>query len=55
MINQLEQLLSEVAGYHPTADIEMVRRAYQFAAQAHEGQTRKSGDPYVTTPAEFAH
>src|SRR2546423_5266098 len=53
-MQQLDQILSEVAGYHPTADIEMVRRAYQFAAQAHEGQTRKSGDPYVTHPLAVA-
>ncbi|HUS31589.1 MAG TPA: RelA/SpoT family protein, partial [Kofleriaceae bacterium] len=32
----------------------LIRRAYQFAAQAHEGQTRKSGDPYVTHPLSVA-
>ncbi|MGE3547550.1 MAG: bifunctional (p)ppGpp synthetase/guanosine-3',5'-bis(diphosphate) 3'-pyrophosphohydrolase, partial [Kofleriaceae bacterium] len=31
-----------------------VRRAYQFAAHAHDGQTRKSGDPYVTHPLAVA-
>ncbi len=46
--------MSEVAGYHPSADVGMVRRAYQFAAQAHDGQTRKSGDPYVTHPLAVA-
>jgi GTP pyrophosphokinase len=53
-MHQLDQILSEVAGYHPTADISLLRRAYQFAAQAHEGQTRKSGDPYVTHPLAVA-
>jgi GTP pyrophosphokinase len=53
-VHQLDQILSEVAGYHPAADVAMVRRAYQFAAQAHDGQTRKSGDPYVTHPLAVA-
>src|SRR3954467_10218365 len=54
-MNHLDQILSEVAGYHPSADLQMVRRAYQFAAEAHDGQTRKSGDPYVTHPLAVAH
>src|SRR5690349_23707368 len=53
-MHQLDQILSEVAGYHPAADIGIIRRAYQFAAQAHDGQTRKSGDPYVTHPTGVA-
>ena len=53
-MHHLDQILSEVAGYHPAADLQMVRRAYQFAAQAHDGQTRKSGDPYVTHPLAVA-
>jgi GTP pyrophosphokinase len=54
-MHQLDQILSEVAGYFPTADLPLLRRAYQFAAQAHDGQTRKSGDPYVTHPLAVAH
>jgi len=53
-MHQLDQILSEVAGYHPSADLPLIRRAYQFAAQAHDGQTRKSGDPYVTHPIAVA-
>jgi GTP pyrophosphokinase len=53
-MHQLDQILSEVAGYHPAADVGLIRRAYQFAAQAHDGQTRKSGDPYVTHPLAVA-
>src|SRR5499427_10406907 len=53
-MHQLDQILSELAGYHPSADLPLVRRAYQFAAQAHDGQTRKSGDPYVTHPLSVA-
>jgi len=53
-MHQVDQILSEVAGYYPSADLPLVRRAYQFAAQAHDGQTRKSGDPYVTHPLAVA-
>jgi len=53
-MQQLDQLVSELAGYHPHADLALVRRAYQFASEAHEGQTRKSGDPYVTHPLAVA-
>ncbi len=53
-MNELEQILSEVAGYYPSADLPMVRRAYEFAAAAHDGQTRKSGDPYVSHPLAVA-
>jgi guanosine-3',5'-bis(diphosphate) 3'-pyrophosphohydrolase len=51
---QLDQLISELASYHPQADLSLVRRAYQFASEAHDGQTRKSGDPYVTHPLSVA-
>ncbi|MEO6772817.1 MAG: bifunctional (p)ppGpp synthetase/guanosine-3',5'-bis(diphosphate) 3'-pyrophosphohydrolase [Kofleriaceae bacterium] len=53
-MHELDQIVSEVAGYDPNADLGLVRRAYEFAAQAHAGQTRKSGDPYVTHPISVA-
>ncbi len=53
-MNQVDQLLSDVAAYHPAADLALVRRAYDFAAKAHAGQTRKSGEPYVTHPLAVA-
>jgi len=53
-VHRFDQILSEIAGYHPTADVGMLRRAYEFAAHAHEGQTRKSGDPYVSHPLAVA-
>ena len=53
-MNRLEQLTEAIGSYHPAADLDVVRRAYQFAAKAHEGQTRRSGDPYVTHPLAVA-
>lgn len=52
---RLEQIVDNIKGYHPGADVDLVRRAYDFAVKAHEGQTRRSGDPYVTHPLSVAH
>jgi GTP pyrophosphokinase len=38
----------------PAADVELIRRAYDVAAVCHQGQTRKSGDPYITHPLAVA-
>ena len=38
----------------PDADIELLRRAYDVAASWHQGQTRRSGDPYITHPLAVA-
>ena len=39
---------------HPKADIDLVVRAYKVAEEAHRGQTRKSGDAYITHPIAVA-
>jgi guanosine-3',5'-bis(diphosphate) 3'-pyrophosphohydrolase len=46
----LEPLARTVRAAHPKADLRPVMRAYQVAEQAHEGQRRRSGDPYITHP-----
>ncbi len=45
----LVQLLSR-AGYLSAEQQVQIRRAFWFAATAHQGQTRKSGEPYITHP-----
>ena len=40
--------------YLPPTDIELVRQAYRFADEAHLGQMRKNGDPYITHPIAVA-
>lgn len=40
--------------YHPEANVELVEKAYHFAEKAHEGQMRKSGEPYFTHPLTVA-
>ena len=39
---------------HPEGDIGVLQRAYEVAERAHEGQLRKTGDPYITHPAMVA-
>jgi len=50
----IDGLLARVAQGHSEADVDMVRRAYEFAASAHEGQARRSGTPYVEHPLAVA-
>ncbi len=48
------ELISDVRGYDPSADEEMLRRAYAFSMDAHASQVRESGDPYFSHPLEVA-
>jgi guanosine-3',5'-bis(diphosphate) 3'-pyrophosphohydrolase len=50
----VEPILRALRTAHPKAEIGLVRRAYEFADQAHEGQVRRSGDPYITHPLAVA-
>ncbi len=43
-------LIDEVLKYHPNTDITMIEKAYHIADKAHEGQFRKSGEPYIMHP-----
>ncbi|MDU1063381.1 MAG: bifunctional (p)ppGpp synthetase/guanosine-3',5'-bis(diphosphate) 3'-pyrophosphohydrolase [Cutibacterium avidum] len=45
-----DPLISVVLANHPKADIAVIERAYRTAEHYHRGQTRKSGDPYITHP-----
>lgn len=47
-------LLSTVRAANPVADIQLIERAYMVAARLHDGQRRKSGDPYITHPIAVA-
>ncbi|MDA8035299.1 MAG: bifunctional (p)ppGpp synthetase/guanosine-3',5'-bis(diphosphate) 3'-pyrophosphohydrolase [Actinomycetota bacterium] len=44
----VEPLLEALAARHPDDDLDLVRRAHELATKAHAGQTRLSGEPYVT-------
>ncbi len=45
-----EELISSVKKYHPSDSVHMIEKAYQIADKAHDGQVRKSGEPYIIHP-----
>jgi guanosine-3',5'-bis(diphosphate) 3'-pyrophosphohydrolase len=50
----LKQLVETLEDYLPSEQVEDVLRAYEFGALAHEGQTRLSGEPYISHPVAVA-
>ena len=51
----IQDLIEKVKLYSPTADTEMIQLAFDFANNAHAGQIRKSGEPYIFHPLATAH
>jgi GTP pyrophosphokinase len=51
---RLQNIEEEVLRHHPEADTSLIKKAYIFSARAHEGQTRLSGEPYLSHPLEVA-
>ncbi len=51
---RIQDILDSVASYRPDADFEMLQKAYVYAAAAHAGQTRLSGEPYLSHPLAVA-
>ena len=45
-----KELINSVLKYHPSTEISMIEKAYKVASEAHEGQKRKSGEPYIIHP-----
>lgn len=45
-----KELLESVHKYHPSADLSLIEKAYRIADEAHRGQVRKSGEPYIIHP-----
>ncbi len=49
-----EDLINRVRRYHPSDDISLIEKAYKTADDAHHGQVRKSGEPYIIHPLYVA-
>ena len=49
-----ESMLQTVQRYSPAADMDAVKRAYEYAERKHDGQKRKSGEPYIIHPLAVA-
>ena len=50
----VEELIEKIRRYHPDDDMDLVRRAYEFAERQHREQRRKNGDPYFVHPCAVA-
>ena len=50
----LAELVEKVRAYHPQADTALIEKAYAYSERMHDGQMRKSGDPYFIHPSSVA-
>src|SRR4029450_12791864 len=50
----VEELIAEVEAYSPDVDKELLRRAFEYAENAHSGQTRRSGEEFIHHPLGVA-
>ncbi|MDR2934474.1 MAG: bifunctional (p)ppGpp synthetase/guanosine-3',5'-bis(diphosphate) 3'-pyrophosphohydrolase [Candidatus Adiutrix sp.] len=51
---RIEDILEALSRHNPEADVTLVQRAYIYAASAHQGMTRRSGEPYLNHPLAVA-
>lgn len=51
---RLNDITEKVNAYDPSADLDVIKRAYIFSAKVHQGQVRLSGEPYLTHPLNVA-
>ncbi len=52
---RLKDISDKVLSYHPNPRIDLIEKAYVFSAQVHQGQLRRSGEPYLIHPLEVAY
>ncbi|MNJ98545.1 GTP pyrophosphokinase [compost metagenome] len=53
-VKTLEDLLNRIRAYYPNADLKLIEKVYEFSEKAHEGQIRRSGEPYISHPLSVA-
>ncbi len=53
-VTDLDQLVDRIRSYAADADLGLVRKAHEFSAKAHQGQLRRSGEPYLQHPIAVA-
>ena len=53
-LKSLDDLLNKIQSYHPSADLKIVQKAYEFSEKLHSGQIRRSGEAYISHPLNVA-
>mgnify|MGYP004474482693 FL=1 len=53
-VDRMDEFLEYLKGLNPNYDLEIIKKAYLTAATMHNGQLRKSGEPYIIHPVETA-
>jgi len=52
---RFDDILDKVSASYSEKEVNQLKKAYVFAARAHKGQTRRSGEPYLSHPLEVAN
>ena len=53
-LRTVDDLCQKILQYYPNADLKVIQKAYEFSEKAHEGQIRRSGEPYIFHPLHVA-
>lgn len=53
-LRTLDELNQKILSYFPQADLKLIEKAYLFSERAHDGQIRRSGEPYISHPLSVA-
>lgn len=53
-VKTVDDLLNRIRSFWPNADLKVIEKAYYFSERAHEGQIRRSGEPYISHPLSVA-
>ncbi len=54
LVESIEDLIRLITEFFPQADTQFIQKAYEFSEKAHEGQIRRSGEPYISHPLGVA-
>ncbi|MBC7753705.1 MAG: bifunctional (p)ppGpp synthetase/guanosine-3',5'-bis(diphosphate) 3'-pyrophosphohydrolase, partial [Moraxellaceae bacterium] len=53
-LKTVDELVEKIRAYYPQVPSQVIEKAYAFSQKAHEGQMRRSGEPYITHPLSVA-
>ena len=53
-VKTLEELCDKIRVFFSSADLDLIKHAYDFSEKAHSGQIRRSGEPYISHPLGVA-